>query len=214
MHQRNYSVLDNCIMAIDDRFSQFFLPPNRTACDYPANDIPDTVLSEGARKQSVRLMRVNHAGEVAAQGLYQSQSVMARNNEIRQTMRSSAVEEIDHLEWCEKRLDELGGRTSLLRKGWFFGAFMIGALAGLAGDKWSLGFIAETENQVVVHLDEHLRKLSVEDLRSHAILQRMREDEAVHASTALHAGAAMLPTIVKKIMSYCAKFMIRTAYWI
>ena len=214
MQQRNYSVLDNYIIAIDDRFSQFFLPANPTVASYPADHIPDTVLPESERRKSIGLMRVNHAGEVAAQALYQSQSMLARNNEIRHKMRASAVEEIDHLEWCEKRLAELGGSTSRLRKGWFFGSFIIGALAGLAGDKWSLGFIVETENQVVAHLDKHLHKISAEDMRSRAILQRMREDEARHASAALHAGATILPTIIKKMMSYCAKIMTRTAYWI
>lgn len=214
MQPKNYSILDNFIIAIDDRFSPFFLPPNRTNSSYPADHIVDNVLAEDERKKSVGLMRVNHAGEVVAQALYQSQSMLARNYKTRQTMWSSAVEELDHLEWCEKRLDELGGRTSRLRKCWVFGSLMIGTLAGLAGDKWSLGFIVETENQVVAHLDGHLHKISAEDMRSRAILQRMREDEALHASTALHAGAAVLPTMVKKIMSYCAKIMTRTAYWI
>ena len=129
-------------------------------------------------------------------------------------MERSAEEEIDHLVWCEQRLRELGGRTSLLGPLWFFGSFTIGSLAGLIGDKWNLGFVVETEHQVVKHLDKHLKEISASDLRSRAVLEQMREDEAHHASVALHAGARELPTPVKKVMGLLSKVMTKTAYWV
>ena len=159
-------------------------------------------------------MRVNHAGEVSAQALYKAQAITARENKVQEAMERSAEEEIDHLVWCQERLHELGGHTSYLGPLWFFGSFTIGSLAGLIGDKWNLGFVVETENQVVVHLDAHLQKIAECDLRSRAILKQMREDEAHHASVALHSGAAVLPEPVKKLMRLCSKVMTKTAYWI
>jgi len=157
-------------------------------------------------------MRVNHSGEVSAQGLYQGQALTAKLPDVRAKMEQAAIEENDHLVWCEQRLKDLDARKSLLNPIWYGGSFLIGATAGLLGDKWSLGFVAETEHQVVRHLDEHLESLSESDERSRAILDQMKIDEAKHATTALHHGGADLPTAVKKIMGLMSKVMTRTAY--
>jgi len=214
MNERNYGVLDGFISKIDGRLGTFFNQAKQTARAYPAEKVGDLVLNESERRQSEGFMRVNHAGELSAQALYQAQAITARDSKLRDAMKRSANEEIDHLVWCEKRLHELGGRTSYLGPFWFFGSFTIGSLAGLIGDKWSLGFVVETENQVVAHLDEHLGKIAGNDLRSRVILEQMREDEAHHASVALHGGAAGLPGPVKKIMTLFSKVMTKTAYWI
>lgn len=214
MNERNYSVLDGFINTIDEHLGAFLNQPQQTARAYPAEKVGDLVLDESERRQSEGFMRVNHAGEVSAQALYQAQAITARDSKLRDAMKRSANEEIDHLVWCEKRLHELGGHTSYLGPFWFVGSFTIGSLAGLIGDKWNLGFVVETENQVVAHLDEHLQKIAESDLRSRAILKQMREDEAHHASIALHSGAAELPGPVKKVMRLCSKVMTRTAYWI
>jgi len=159
-------------------------------------------------------MRVNHAGEVAAQALYRGHAVTARTGALRSHMERAAEEETDHLAWCEQRLEELGSRTSLLNPLWYAGSFAIGALAGLVGDKWSLGFVAETEHQVVKHLEDHLTRLPAEDEQSRAILEQMRKDEAQHATVAIEAGAAELPEMVKKAMTLTSIVMTRSAYWL
>ena len=186
--------------------------PLITARDYPANGLDDIELDENKRKHIASLMRINHAGEVSAQALYQGQSITARNAEVRKKLEQSALEENDHLAWTENRLHELGDRTSLLNPVWYAGSFAIGALAGALGDRWNLGFLAETEHQVVRHLDEHLEQLPVEDRRSRAILEQMKIDEASHATTALDHGGAELPAAVKKLMAGISKLMTRTAY--
>lgn len=159
-------------------------------------------------------MRVNHAGEVAAQALYRGHAVTARTDALRGHMERAAEEETDHLAWCEQRLGELGSRTSLLNPLWYGGSFAIGALAGWAGDKWSLGFVAETEQQVVKHLEDHLTRLPAEDAQSRAILEQMRKDEAQHATVAIEAGAAELPEMVKRAMALTSAVMTRSAYWL
>jgi ubiquinone biosynthesis monooxygenase Coq7 len=159
-------------------------------------------------------MRVNHAGEISAQALYQGQALTAKLPDVRDKMEQAAEEEFDHLNWCQSRLSELDSHTSVLNPAWYAGSFVIGALAGAAGDKWSLGFVAETEHQVVRHLDEHLEKLPAQDARSRAILERMKYDEAQHATVALQSGGAKLPFVVKKLMQLTSKVMTRTAYWI
>jgi len=214
MSERNYSVLDGFINTIDEHLGAFINRPQQTLRAYPAETVEHSMLSETERRQSEGLMRVNHAGEVSAQALYKAQALTARDSQVREAMERSAEEEIDHLVWCEERLRELGGRTSLLGPFWFFGSFSIGSLAGLIGDKWNLGFVVETENQVVKHLDEHLKEISTSDLRSRAVLEQMRKDEAHHASVALHAGARELPTPVKKMMGLLSKVMTKTAYWV
>jgi ubiquinone biosynthesis monooxygenase Coq7 len=159
-------------------------------------------------------MRVNHAGEIAAQGLYQGQAATAELPEVRAAMEQAAEEENDHLAWCEARLAELGSRPSVLGPLWYAGAFAIGAGAGLVGDRWSLGFVAETERQVVRHLEEHLGMLPADDARSRAILEQMKEDELAHGSAALEAGGAELPRPVKALMGLVSKLMTRGAYWV
>lgn len=182
--------------------------------EYPASDIDDIELSESERKHVAGLMRVNHAGEVSAQALYQGQSITSRNPEIREKLDQAATEENDHLVWTEKRVHELGDRTSLLKPLWYIGSFTLGAIAGAIGDKWNLGFLAETEKQVVKHLEEHLDKIPESDHRTRAILEQMKIDEAKHATTAIESGAAELPKPVKKVMAFMSKVMTKTAYYI
>ncbi len=157
-------------------------------------------------------MRVNHAGEVCAQALYQGQAVTARRNKVRELMRQAATEENDHLLWCRKRIDELGGHTSLLNPLWYTGSFLIGAATGLLGDKWSLGFLAETEHQVVNHLQAHLERIPRTDSKSSAILEQMKDDEARHKASALNSGGSALPDPAKKIMMLMSRVMTLTAY--
>jgi ubiquinone biosynthesis monooxygenase Coq7 len=157
-------------------------------------------------------MRINHSGEVAAQGLYQGQALTAKLPEVREKMERAAAEENDHLDWCEQRIHELGTHTSYLNPLWYFGSVAIGATAGFAGDKWSLGFVAETEHQVVRHLDSHLAQISPSDHKSRAILKQMKEDEGHHATVALNAGGADLPAPIKTFMSLTSKIMTKSVY--
>ena len=173
---------------------------------------PAADLSPGERGLSGALMRVNHVGEVCAQALYQAQALTARTAELRAQMDHAAREEADHLAWTQQRLDELGDRPSLLNPLWYAGAFGIGLLAGRLGTGISLGFVAETEHQVEQHLQSHLERLPAADQRSRAIVQRMMDDEARHASDARAAGAIELPTPVKLAMRLAAKLMTRTAH--
>ena len=169
-------------------------------------------LDASERKHSAGLMRVNHVGEVCAQALYQSQKLVARNPEIQEMLDHSGQEEMDHLAWCETRLQELGSHTSYLNPLWYAGSFAIGLAAGLAGDKWSLGFVAETEKQVENHLESHLEKLPKEDQRSRAIVDQMRVDEIAHGQAAKNAGGVNLPEPIQKIMQVMSKVMTTTAY--
>jgi ubiquinone biosynthesis monooxygenase Coq7 len=212
--ERNYSPLDQWLMHADTALRTIAGKPAATQRDYPANNIDDCELDDSDRKHIAGLMRVNHAGEVSAQALYQGQSITAKNAEVRLKLEQAAMEENDHLIWTENRLQELGGQTSHLNPLWYAGSFAIGALAGALGDKWNLGFLAETEHQVVKHLEEHLEKLPDEDSRSRAILEQMKTDEAGHATTALDHGGAELPTPVKKLMQAMSKIMTQSAYWI
>ena len=180
----------------------------------PAGGSPGDVLGEHERRRSARLMRVNHAGEVAAQALYRGQALAARDAVVRAAMDRAAREESDHLAWCRARLEELGAAPSRLDPLWYAGSLAIGAAAGLAGDRWSLGFVAETERQVVEHLGDHLARLPAGDGRSRALLERMRADERRHATRAQAAGGAPLPPIVRHAMRAASKVMTRSAYWI
>jgi ubiquinone biosynthesis monooxygenase Coq7 len=157
-------------------------------------------------------MRVNHVGEVCAQALYQSQKLLAKNPETRALLDEAAQEEMDHMAWCEERLKELDSRPSLLNPIWYLGSFGIGLLAGLAGDRWSLGFVAETEKQVERHLDDHLEKLPASDQRSRAIVAQMRADEIEHGASALASGGKELPAPIKTLMAGISKIMTTTAY--
>ena len=171
-----------------------------------------TVLDAQERKHAAGLMRVNHVGEVCAQALYQSQKLLARNPQIQEMLNDSGQEEMDHLAWCETRLQELGSHTSYFNPFWYAGSFAIGLAAGLAGDKWSLGFVAETEKQVENHLASHLETLPLEDHRSRAIVDQMRIDEIEHGQAAVESGGAQLPEPVQKIMQMMSKVMTSTAY--
>lgn len=211
---RHYSPLDHLLMGLDIGLRTLLGQPKITERPNPAKSIPETELSATERELAGRLMRINHAGEVAAQGLYQGQALTARLPQVRQQMERAAQEENDHLDWCETRAKELGTHVSLLNPAWYSGSVAIGALAGLAGDKWSLGFVAETEKQVVRHLDEHLARLPEHDAKSRTILQQMKEDEGHHATVALEAGGAELPYPLKRLMGLTSKVMTRTAYWL
>jgi len=173
---------------------------------------PNQSLDAAERKHAAGLMRVNHVGEVCAQALYQSQKLVARNPQIQEMLNHSAQEEMDHLAWCETRLQELGSHTSHLNPLWYAGSFAIGLAAGLAGDKWSLGFVVETEKQVENHLESHLEKLPLEDHRSRAIVEQMRIDEIEHGRAALDAGGVALPDPIQKLMKIVSKVMTTTAY--
>jgi len=172
----------------------------------------NTGLDVAERKHAAGLMRVNHVGEVCAQALYQSQKLVARNPDIQAMLEHSRQEEMDHLAWCETRLLELGSHTSYLNPLWYAGSFVIGLAAGLSGDKWSLGFVSETEKQVENHLESHLEKLPKEDQRSRAIVDQMRIDEIAHGQAAKNAGGANLPEPIQKIMQAMSKVMTTTAY--
>jgi len=210
---RKLSPLDRFIGLLDQGINTVFAEPIAKH-PYPADAAPHVELGAGERALAARLMRVNHAGEVAAQALFRGHALTAHTPVVRAQMERAADEETDHLAWCARRIEELGSHTSVLNPLWYMGSFAIGALVGKAGDKWSLGFVAETEQQVVAHLEKHLQTLSSEDKPSRAILEQMRQDEAQHATVAIKAGAAALPTPVKKVMSAVARVMTGTAYWV
>jgi ubiquinone biosynthesis monooxygenase Coq7 len=217
-NSRSYTPLDQLINVIDTGLRTVFSTPESHRA-YPAGEHgaeleEDENLSETDKILAGRFMRINHAGEVAAQGLYTGQALTANMEEVREKMQEAAQEENDHLNWCATRIDELGTHTSYLDPFWYAGSVTIGALAGITGDKWSLGFVAETEKQVVDHLDSHLKQLSENDKRSRAILEQMKEDEGKHATTALESGGAQLPSPIKGLMKLTAKVMTKSAYWI
>ncbi len=175
---------------------------------------PTAALSDAERRTAAALMRVNHAGEIAAQALYHGQAFVARSEQTRELLLAAAREESDHLAWCESRLAELRSRPSVLDPLWYVGSFAIGALAALSGDRTSLGFVVETERQVERHLDDHLQRLPAADARSRAILQTMRDDEIAHGTRARQAGGTELPQPVRTVMRHTARIMTRTAYFI
>lgn len=209
---RDYTAIDRLLMHVDTALRTVAGKPAVTERAYPAAEVAEHALDNSERLHIAALMRVNHAGEVSAQALYQGQSLTARNPQIRSKLEQAAAEENDHLAWTESRLHELGSRTSLLNPFWYCGSFAIGAVAGALGDKWNLGFLAETEHQVVEHLQSHLRQLPEADERSRRILEQMQLDEARHATTAVEQGAGELPTPVKKLMRAMSRVMTSTAY--
>lgn len=209
---RNYSRLDRLIISIDTALRMSSGETAEAKRPNPATSVPDIVMDEANREHSAGLMRINHAGEVCAQALYAGQAVTARNPEVQAEMQKAADEEIDHLSWCKDRLDELESHPSRLDPLWYAGSFAIGAVAGLAGDGWSLGFLKETENQVEAHLEGHIQKLPPEDARSRAILDQMKIDEAKHARMAEDSGAFDLPQPVRRLMKLTAGAMKAIAY--
>jgi ubiquinone biosynthesis monooxygenase Coq7 len=210
--ERQFSPVDRVISIIDQalRLSSGLAP--EPARPNPAGELPESEMDEETREHVAGLMRINHTGEICAQALYAGQAVTARSAEVREEMHGAALDEIDHLSWCEQRLEELDSGTSLLNPLWYAGSFAIGAIAGVAGDGWSLGFLKETENQVEAHLQDHLDKLPAEDARSHAILDQMKIDEAKHADMAESAGAFELPDQVRELMRFTANIMKAVAY--
>ena len=172
----------------------------------------ESKLSAEEKKHAAGLMRVNHVGEVCAQALYQSQKLHAKSDDLKNKLEHAAIEEEDHLAWCERRLEELDSRPSLLNPVWYAGSFALGSIAGLAGDKISLGFVAETEKQVEHHLDDHLKELPSNDHRSRAIVAQMRADEIAHGQMAIQEGGVELPSAVQQVMKTMAKVMTVTAY--
>ena len=209
---RNITPLDRLLIRVDEalRLSAGAAPP--PARPNPAAALPAADLGSDERRHAAGLMRVNHAGEICAQALYAGQAATARHGRVRTVMQQAADEEIDHLSWCESRLQELDSRTSVLNPLWYAGSFAIGALAGLAGDRWSLGFVRETEIQVEAHLQEHIGRLPENDLRSRAILDQMKSDEAEHARMAEDAGGRALPKPVRTAMAFTAGIMKTLAY--
>jgi ubiquinone biosynthesis monooxygenase Coq7 len=169
-------------------------------------------MTEDEKKLAAALMRVNHCGEICAQALYQGQGLTARNSEVKHELAQAAREETEHLAWTEQRIRELGGRKSLLNPLWYGGSLLIGAAAGALGDRWNLGFLAETERQVEQHLKGHLSRLPAQDLRSRAIVDQMKRDEMRHAVTAVAHGAGDLPLPVRAVMKLTAKVMTTTAH--
>lgn len=212
LKQRQFSLFDRLINQADSALRTVAGGHPGTLRESPVEGIEIPQLSDSQRRHVAGLMRVNHTGEVCAQALYQGQATTARLPRIRRQMEVSAQEEEDHLAWCEQRLTELNSRTSLLNPVWYTLSFGIGATAGAIGDRWSLGFVEETEHQVCAHLQKHIEQLPETDLRSRKILEKMHDDEAHHAQTARKAGALRLPTPVKKLMSAVSKVMTVTAY--
>ena len=202
--------LDDLIVAFDKGLRTVFAPA-RSQRAVPGGDLPEAEMTEERRRLSASLMRVNHTGEICAQALYQGQALTARDSRARVALEQAAREETEHLAWTERRIEELGGRKSLLNPAFYAGSFAIGALAGLAGDRWNLGFLAETERQVVAHLQGHLQRLPEEDGRSRAIVEQMKEDEARHATTAMGHGGADLPAPAKQAMRLTSRVMTTTS---
>lgn len=206
-------MLDRLIIEFD-RTLRTLLADAQSVRPHPDAKLADAPLEDAEKKTAAALMRVNHTGEVCAQALYNGQSLTARNPQTVEALRQASREETEHLAWCDKRIGELGGRKSLLNPVFYSGSFALGALAGALGDKWNLGFLAETERQVGRHLDEHLQRLPAHDVKSRAILEQMRTDEAEHAATAVAHGAAELPKPAKAAMQLVSKVMTRTAYYL
>lgn len=203
------------IAALDSTLRTLFPPKSRSVVrENPANKAPPVLLNHSEQRHVAGLMRVNHAGEVCAQALYQGQALTARLDKTRAQMNTAAQEEVDHLGWCEQRLQELSAQPSVLNPFWFGGSFVLGALAGLAGDKYSLGFVEETERQVSAHLQRHLQQLPAEDHRSKAIIEQMVSDEMNHAEQAHNAGAATLPETLRSLMTLMSQVMTRSSYYL
>ncbi len=215
MNNRTTSALDALITGFDETLRQIAGINQTAGRPSPGNDIADSdALTREQAQLAGRLMRINHAGEVAAQALYRGQALATDNEAVRNAMEEAAAEETDHLVWCQERMDELNTRPSVLNPFWYAGSFTLGYVAGKAGDDWSLGFVGETERQVEQHLDHHLDRLPETDRRSRAIIETMKEDEARHGQTAMDAGGRELPGWARKMMRLTSKVMTRGAYWL
>ncbi len=212
MGQRQLSMLDNILNQIDSGLRTSFSDAPSPQRVSPAQDLVEPELTDKQRQHAIGLMRVNHAGEICAQALYQGQALTAKLPEVGDKMKESAEEEIDHLAWCEQRIEELGGKTSVLNPAWYAMSFALGAGAGLVSDKLSLGFVAATENQVCDHLKKHLEELPLEDDKSRLIVEQMLADEAQHAESALKAGGHVFPKPIKQFMTLVSSAMTKTSY--
>lgn len=204
-------MLDRFIIEFDKGLRTVFAPA-RSVRPVPGAELPDLPLSDDQRKHVAGLMRVNHCGEVCAQALYQGQAMMSRNPAVRNELQQASDEETEHLAWTEQRLNELGAHKSLLNPLWYGASLTLGMVAGRLGDRWNLGFLAETERQVEAHLSGHLDRLPSEDARSREIVRQMKQDEARHAETAISLGAHELPAPVRAAMKLMSRVMTSTAY--
>lgn len=211
---RAYSFLDRICIHVDQTLRTLSNNPLTTERQNPAKHIKEGQLTQHEKRLSAGLMRVNHAGEVCAQALYQGQALTSKSEAVKAKMKEASLEENDHLAWCESRVSALGSHTSILNPLFYTGSLMLGITAGLIGDKWNLGFLAETENQVVKHLESHQTKLPKNDYKSRAIVDQMIVDEGEHETSAIDAGAHALPALVKNLMRLTSKLMTFTARWI
>ena len=204
--------LDRCLVQFDQALRSCVPGSSNARRLSPAAATKESELNEIDKQHAAGLMRINHTGEVCAQALYQGQAATAKLEDVRQSMEEAAAEEVDHLAWCEERLQQLGSRASALNPLWYTLSYTVGAAAGLAGDKWSLGFVAETEDQVCEHLEEHLDQLPQNDSKSRAILEQMIADEKHHGESAREAGGAELPAPIKQAMTVMSEVMKKTTY--
>ncbi|MCR9191395.1 MAG: 2-polyprenyl-3-methyl-6-methoxy-1,4-benzoquinone monooxygenase [Gammaproteobacteria bacterium] len=212
---RPNSFTDHCIAFVDTAVRTVLHPQTRIPSrPNPAEGLDEASLSTSQKQHIANLMRVNHAGEVSAQALYQGQALTAKKPEIRDHLQIAADEEVDHLAWCEQRLTELDAHTSLLAPLWYSSSFVIGALAGLAGDKISLGFLAETERQVTRHLHSHLERIPPEDQKTQAILKQMAIDENNHALAAFEHGGTILPEPIRALMRWGSRLLTTSSYYL
>lgn len=214
---RAYSARDGFCLKVDKivRFLSGNLALSEHHREVPGSKIHDN--AEFTQKEIQKItsyMRVNYAGEVCAQGLYQGQALMTKNQTLKTTLEKAGLEEQDHLYWCQSRLQALGAKVSYLNPFFYAGSFALGLTAGLIGDEWNLGFLQETENQVVRHLDAHLDNLPEQDVKTRVILETMKQEELHHATTAQECGAKSLPLPIKKLMQLTSKIMTKTTYWI
>ena len=205
--------IDRFIVGFDRGLRTLFAPA-QSVRPVPGEAVPETPLDERERALVASLMRVNHTGEICAQALYEGQALTARDSAAKSALERAAQEETEHLAWTVRRIEELGGHKSALNPLFYAGSFAIGVATGLLGDRWNLGFLAETERQVVEHLSGHLERLPAQDEKSRAILEQMREDEGRHATSALDHGGGELPESAKRAMRFASGIMTRTAFWI
>lgn len=213
--RKKTSFLDQGILAFDHMLHMMSGTVVHHDRETPAKQVSQSQnLTEAEKQKSIGLMRINHTGEVCAQALYQGQAITSQSAHLRAELKHAQEEEIDHLAWCADRLEDLGGRTSLLNPVWYLGALAMGLVAGAAGDDWNLGFVAETERQVEAHLHQHLDRLPDNDVKSKAVLEQMKCDEAAHAAMAEEHGARQLPSVIQRAMTLTADCMKKLAYYL
>ena len=204
-------MIDQIIIQFDKAL-RTLVAPARSLRPIPGGDLPEVPMTDEERRHAAALMRVNHCGEICAQALYQGQALVSRDDSIRRELQQASNEETEHLAWTEHRIAELGGRKSLLNPLWYGGSLLTGMLAGKFGDRWNLGFLAETEHQVEAHLKGHLDRLPVDDQKSRLVVEQMKADEARHAETAVGLGGHELPAPIKAAMKLMSRVMTTTAY--